>query len=179
MELQPHHDSRAKSHFRSAEGQSEGSAEALPEIAEAEIRGGSETILLAEDHEGLREMSHQALSNLGYSIVLARDGREAVEQFAANSDRISLLVLDVVMPRLGGPDALKQIRQMNPAIPVIFTSGYSEESDILSSLISRGAARLLQKPYAPRDLARKIRELLDKATPQQALQLKVGQREPR
>ena len=123
-------------------------------------------------------MSHQVLSSLGYSIILARDGREAVEKFAANSHRISLLVLDVVMPRLGGPDALEQIRQMNPAIPVIFTSGYSEESEILSSLISRGAAHLLQKPYAPRDLARKIRDLLDKATPQQS-QHKVSQQEAR
>jgi len=158
---------------------SEGSAEPLPEIAEAKIRGGSQTILLAEDHEGLREMSHQALSSLGYSIILAKDGREAVEQFAANSHRISLLVLDVVMPRLGGPDALEQIRQMNPAIPVIFTSGYSEESEILNSLISRVAAHLLQKPYAPRDLARKIRDLLDKATPQQVLQPQVGQEETR
>jgi CheY-like chemotaxis protein len=82
------------------------------------------------------------------------------------------------MPRLGGPDALEQIRRMNPAIPVIFTSGYSEESEILSSLISRGAAHLLQKPYAPKDLARKIRDLLDKATPQQAQQ-KVAQQETR
>jgi signal transduction histidine kinase len=147
---------------------SEGSAETLPEVDQAEIRGGPETILLAEDHEGLREMSHQMLSSLGYSIILAKDGREAVEQFAANSHRISLLVLDVVMPRLGGPDALEQIRQINPAIPVIFTSGYSEESAMLSSLISRGAAHLLKKPYPPRDLARKIRDLLDKNTPRQA-----------
>jgi two-component system cell cycle sensor histidine kinase/response regulator CckA len=82
-------------------------------------------------------------------------------------------VLDVVMPRLGGPDALEQIRRINPSIPVIFTSGYSEESAMLSSLISRGAAHLLQKPYPPRDLARKIRDLLDKTTPRQA-QPKIG-----
>lgn len=122
-------------------------------------------------------MSHQVLSSLGYSIILARDGREAVEQFAANSQRISVVVLDVVMPRLGGPDALQQIRQISPAIPVIFTSGYSEESEILSSLISRGAAHLLQKPYPPKDLARKIRDLLDKTAPQQPFPQKVGPEE--
>jgi len=72
-----------------------------------------------------------------------------------------LLVLDVVMPRLGGPDAFEQIRGINPAIPVIFTSGYSEESEMLSSLLSRGAAQLLQKPYPPKDLAKKIRDILD------------------
>lgn len=142
----------------------EGSAEARPEAEEAAVRGGTETILLAEDHEGLRQMSHQMLSALGYSIVLARDGREAIEKFEANPREISLIVLDVVMPRLGGPAALERIRGIDPSIPVIFTSGYSEESEILSSLLSGGGALLLQKPYPPKDLARKIREVLDKTS---------------
>ena len=139
----------------------EESAEVLGETEEAPVRGGTETILLAEDHEGLRQMSHELLAGLGYSIVLARDGREAVEKFEANPRKFSLLVLDVVMPRLGGPSAFEQIRKVNPSIPAIFTSGYSEESEVLTSLLSRGGTQLLQKPYPPRDLARKIRETLD------------------
>lgn len=139
----------------------EESAEARLQTEEVAVRGGNETILLAEDHEGLRRMSHQMLTGLGYSIVLAMDGREAVEKFEANPAKFSLLVLDVVMPRLGGPDAFEQIRKINPSIPVIFTSGYSEESEILRSILSRSGAQLLQKPYPPRDLARKIREILD------------------
>jgi two-component system, cell cycle sensor histidine kinase and response regulator CckA len=139
----------------------EDSAETHVEIQEAPVRGGTETILLAEDHEGLRHMSHEVLTGLGYSIVLARDGREAVEKFEANPQKFSLLVLDVVMPRLSGLDALERIRGINPTIPVIFTSGYSEESQILSSLVSSGVAQLLQKPYPPKDLARKIRDILD------------------
>ena len=107
-------------------------------------------------------MSHQLLASLGYSIVVARDGHEAIEKFEADSRKISLVILDVVMPRLGGPGAFERIRGINPAIPVIFTSGYSEESDLLSSLISRGRTLLLQKPYPPKDLARKIRDVLDK-----------------
>jgi two-component system, cell cycle sensor histidine kinase and response regulator CckA len=141
----------------------EGSAEARPDLDEAPVRGGTETILLAEDHEGLRQMSHEMLTALGYSIVLARDGREAIEKFESNPRDFSLVVLDVVMPRLGGPGALERIRGINPSIPVIFTSGYSEESEILGSLVSRGGALLLQKPYPPKDLARKIRDVLDKA----------------
>jgi two-component system, cell cycle sensor histidine kinase and response regulator CckA len=139
----------------------EASAETCLGIEEAPVLGGTETILLAEDHEGLRQMSHEVLTGLGYSIVLARDGLEAVEKFEASPQAFSLLVLDVVMPRLGGPEALAQIRGINPNIPVIFTSGYSEESQTLNSLVSRGAAQLLQKPYPPKDLARKIRDLLD------------------
>jgi two-component system cell cycle sensor histidine kinase/response regulator CckA len=142
----------------------EGSAEARPAIEEAPVRGGTETILLAEDHEGLRQMSHQVLSELGYSIVLARDGREAIEKFEANPGEFSLLVLDVVMPRLGGPAALERIRRINPSIPVIFTTGYTEESEMLSAIVSRGGALLLQKPYPPTDLARKIRDVLDKTS---------------
>ena len=142
----------------------EAAAESRPEVEEAPVRGGTETILLAEDHEGLRQMSQEMLTSLGYSIVLARDGREAIEKFEADSGKISLVVLDVVMPRLGGPGALERIRGINPSIPVIFTSGYSEESEMLSSLVSRGAAILLQKPYPPKDLARKIRDILDKST---------------
>jgi nitrogen-specific signal transduction histidine kinase/CheY-like chemotaxis protein len=144
----------------------EAASESLPEIEEALVRGGTETILLAEDHEGLREMSREVLSGLGYSIVLARDGREAIEKFEADSGKISLAVLDVVMPRLSGPGALERIRAINPSIPVIFTSGYSEESELLSSLVSRGAALLLQKPYSPKALARKIRDILDKNSQQ-------------
>ena len=140
----------------------EAAAETRGEIQKVPVRGGTETILLAEDHEGLRQMSHQLLSSLGYSIVVARDGHEAIEKFEADSRKISLVILDVVMPRLGGPDAFERIRGINPAIPVIFTSGYSEESDLLSSLISRGRTLLLQKPYPPKDLARKIRDVLDK-----------------
>jgi signal transduction histidine kinase len=132
------------------------------EIEEAPVRGGTETILLAEDHEGLRKMSHQMLAALGYSIVLARDGREAIEKFEADPRKISLVVLDVVMPRLGGPGALERIRGINPSIPVIFTSGYSEESEMLGTLVSHGRTLLLQKPYPPKDLARKIRDILDK-----------------
>jgi len=146
----------------------EGSAEARPALEEAPLRGGTETILIAEDHEGLRQMSQEALTGLGYSIVLARDGREAIEKFEANPREISLVVLDVVMPRLGGLAALERIRGIDPSIPVIFTSGYSEESEILSSLVSRGKAVLLQKPYPPKDLARKIREVLDRTSRKQS-----------
>ncbi len=95
-------------------------------------------------------MSQEALTGLGYSIVLARDGREAIEKFEANPREISLVVLDVVMPRLGGLAALERIRGIDPSIPVIFTSGYSEESEILSSLVSRGKAVLLQNPIRQR-----------------------------
>jgi len=125
------------------------------------VRGGSETILLAEDDDGLRQMARQVLTGLGYSIVVAGNGQEAVERFAENPWKFSFIVLDVVMPQLSGPAAFERIRKMNPSIPVIFTSGYCEESEILSAVLAHTGTQLLQKPFPPKELARKIREMLD------------------
>jgi two-component system, cell cycle sensor histidine kinase and response regulator CckA len=127
---------------------------------EASIRGGKETILVAEDHAGNREMVDEILRKLGYQVILAKDGEEAVEKFRENRG-IAMLLLDVVMPRMGGPEAYEKIERIKPGVPIIFSSGYSEESARLASLTSKGAL-LMQKPYAPKILARKIREILDR-----------------
>jgi CheY-like chemotaxis protein len=128
---------------------------------EDSIRGGKETILVAEDHAGNREMVDEILRLLGYQVILAKDGEEAVEQFRENQNGVAMLLLDVVMPRMGGPEAYEKIARIKPGVPVIFSSGYSEESARLASLTSKGAL-LMQKPYAPKNLARKIREVLDR-----------------
>ena len=125
------------------------------------VRGGTEMILVAEDHAGNLEMVNETLRKLGYRVILARDGEEAVEKFRERREEIAMALLDVVMPRMGGPEAYDKIRSMNPELPVIFSSGYSEESARLASLVAHGAA-LLQKPYAPKALAKKIREVLDR-----------------
>ncbi len=124
------------------------------------VRGGSETILVAEDHEGLSQLAMETLTSLGYHVMLATDGEQAVADFTANRDRIALAVLDVVMPKLSGPEAYERIRQLRPDLPVIFATGYSPE---MAQLHKAQQERLpvLQKPYSPRDLARKIRETLD------------------
>lgn len=127
------------------------------------VRGGTETILVAEDHAGNLEMVDEILRKMGYRVVLAQDGEEAVEKFRERREEIALALLDVVMPRLGGPEAYEKLRGMNPELPVVFSSGYSEESARLASLVAQGAA-LLQKPYAPKTLAKKVREVLDRKT---------------
>jgi len=124
-------------------------------------RGGSETILLAEDHEGLRELARETLANLGYNIVLACDGEEAVRLFQANRDLIDLLLLDVVMPKMNGPEAYARISAEKADVPVIFATGYSSEMTLLQSAQERGLT-ILQKPYVPRELARRVRETLDR-----------------
>jgi two-component system cell cycle sensor histidine kinase/response regulator CckA len=139
---------------------SEGTADPRKAPEDARIRGGSETILIAEDHAGVREMAQEILEGLGYKIILANDGAEAVAKFADNRNEIALVFLDVVMPKMNGPDAYESMTRLRADVPVIFTSGYADEMAQLATLAAKGAT-LLQKPYAPKDLARKIRERLD------------------
>ena len=139
---------------------SEGQADASRAADDAPARGGDELVLVAEDHDGMRDMAEQILSTLGYRLILVHDGDEAVRKFRECSDEISLLLMDVVMPKMTGTEAYEKISADRPGIPVIFTSGYSEQGAYLSSALHAGAT-VLQKPYGARSLARKVRELLD------------------
>ena len=136
---------------------SEGAIERIEPAAESAVRGGAETILVAEDHEGIREMVLQVLQTLGYRVLEARNGEEAVSLFAEHRDVIALVVLDVAMPRLEGPQAYDEICRMKPNVPVIFTSGYFDDRVAAASR----QATVLEKPYPPKVLGRKVRELLD------------------
>ena len=139
------------------------SAERTPASVEDSrpARGGAETILIAEDHEGLRELARETLANLGYDILLASDGEEAVRVFQANRDRVDLLLLDVVLPKMNGPEAYARISAEKEDVPVIFATGYSPEMALLHDAQERGLT-VLQKPYVPRELARRVRETLDR-----------------
>jgi two-component system cell cycle sensor histidine kinase/response regulator CckA len=127
---------------------------------ETVFRGGTETILVADDHEGIREMVRTALVGCGYRVLLAVNGDEAIRVFAEQAPQISLVVLDMVMPRIGGLEAARRMRQMNQRLPVIFTTGYSSENEALTGVIQSGGVEL-QKPFDPTKLARRVRELLD------------------
>ena len=114
-------------------------------------------ILVAEDHSGVLEMECQLLASLGYQVLYARDGEEAVSVFRANRDDVALLLFDIAMPKLYGPEAYEQICRVKPGVPVIFTSGHTDES---STLAPRNAV-ILQKPCPPKTIAQKVREVLD------------------
>jgi len=117
---------------------------------------GTETILLAEDHDSIREMARQSLMNLGYRVLAANDGEQAVR--LCEEETPSLAVLDVVMPHLGGPATAAQLLLRFPGLPILFTSGYSEHPRVDVSLLP--TSRYLQKPYSPTSLGRTIREIL-------------------
>jgi DNA-binding response OmpR family regulator len=122
--------------------------------------------LLADDHEGLRESAREMMEALGYRVVSANNGLEAVQLFKANPDLFDLILLDVVMPSLSGPDAYSQMCAIRPGTKAIFASGYSAENASLKSVIEMGAP-LLQKPYSMRGLSQAIRNVLARKSPQE------------
>jgi CheY-like chemotaxis protein len=123
------------------------------------LRGGKETILLAEDEEAIRALAERVLTEFGYTVLVARNGEEAIEIFRQHKE-IDLAVLDVVMPRKGGKEAFDEMHKANPNLKVIYMSGYSADVIHVSHVLIPGTP-FLQKPFGPAVLARKIREVLD------------------
>ena len=124
------------------------------------VRGGVETILVVEDHPGLRELAFETLTNLGYKVILASDGEQGLHEFETRRDQIDLLLLDVVLPKLSGPHIYSRICESKPDVLVIFATGYSADMASLQKELQKGLP-ILQKPYSPRNLARKVRDTLD------------------
>ncbi|MCL5966350.1 MAG: PAS domain S-box protein [Deltaproteobacteria bacterium] len=124
------------------------------------VRGGNETVLLAEDDESVRKLAERTLRESGYRVLAARNGEEAVGLFRRN-DGIALTLLDVVMPRMGGKEVLETIRTLDPKAKVIFMSGYSADT-VHESFVLIPGVPVLSKPFGPTALARKVREILDR-----------------
>ncbi len=123
-------------------------------------RGGRETILVAEDDPGVREAARRTLERAGYTVWCARDGAEALEVFRAHAAEIQLLLLDVVMPELGGKEVSLRIRETHPALPILFASGYSENA-VHTNFVLQEGIKLLRKPYQTAALLAAVREELD------------------
>ena len=140
--------------------------EAAPDVIvssdASEVRGGSETILLAEDDESVRTLAERTLTELGYTVLSARNGEDAIDVFNRSSEKISLAVLDVVMPVKGGKEAYEVLQKVKPGLKVIFMSGYTANA-VHESFVLIAGVPFLAKPFGPAALARKVREVLDKA----------------
>lgn len=126
----------------------------------AHVAGGSETILVAEDQEDVLEIISRTLESKGYKVIVAKNGEEAWTVFKANIEQINLVILDMIMPIKTGRVVFEQIRDFGSAVPVLFHSGYSPDSDQVEFLRNNGL-RLLQKPYDQVELISAVREILD------------------
>jgi CheY-like chemotaxis protein len=124
---------------------------------ETPVLGGSETILVAEDEEVVRAVIVRVLTTAGYEVLVAANGVEAVRLFKQQAQKVPLVVLDVIMPKLNGPEAAALIRGAREDVRVLFTSGYTDAA--LAG--SDQQEHLLQKPFEPDRLLRTVRQLLD------------------
>jgi two-component system cell cycle sensor histidine kinase/response regulator CckA len=126
-----------------------------------ETKRGSETILLVEDEEMVRELARYALQQNGYHILEAQHGREALDICGRHDGPIHLLLTDVVMPAgLSGRQLAEQVVTTHPQIKVLYMSGYANDAIIQQGMVEPGIA-FLQKPFMPSTLTRKVREVLD------------------
>jgi len=128
-------------------------------VAEAKC---TETILVVEDEDEIRDMVREYLERKGYNVVAANNGSEALQVAQRYKGSIHLLLSDVVMPQLGGRELAQQVKEMRPRIKILLTSGYPEHAG-LTERAADPAAAILQKPYPLNTLASRIRQMLDSA----------------
>lgn len=135
-----------------------------------ELPGGSETVLLVEDEESLRELNHELLEALGYTVIEAAHGAEALDRAEQYGDPIHLLVTDVVMPGMSGRELAERLAMTRPEVKVLYLSGYTDHVIVHHGMLKPGIA-FLQKPFTRETLARKLREVLGSPDPSVADQL--------
>ena len=125
------------------------------------IKGGNETILVAEDDAALRNLARIVLESFGYSVITAEDGEDAIIKFIKNRDRISIVLLDMIMPKKNGKEVSDAIRKVSPGIKILFVSGYTMDI-IKTKELTEAGFDFIQKPFPPQDLLIKMREVLDR-----------------
>ena len=123
---------------------------------------GSGTILLAEDDHALRALAERVLLSAGYQVLAARNGSHALEIAQQHPGGIDIAISDVVMPDLSGPEFVKQLRLARPEVRVLFVSGYTDD-EVMKRGVLTGETAFLQKPFAPDQLLKKIREVAARA----------------
>ncbi len=132
----------------------------VQDLSKAVARGGNECILLTEDEEVIREMAQMALEAKGYKVLTAPDGAAALGIYRNRWKEIDLVVADMVMPHMSGPELVARMKEVNPKVRVVVSSGYSPDLEG-QHMLQHGCLGYLQKPYNPEDLCRMIRSVLD------------------
>ena len=123
----------------------------------SESRGGNETVLLAEDESSYRNLIHEVLTNKGYKVLVAKDGKEATNILSGASN-VDLLLTDSVMPSAAGAILVKEAKKQFPDIKIIMMSGYTDRTLEIETV---AADLFLQKPFTPSELLAQVRQILD------------------
>jgi two-component system, cell cycle sensor histidine kinase and response regulator CckA len=126
-----------------------------------EAFSGSETVLLVEDDDRLRNLAHKILRQCGYRVLMAENGEDALRVRAPHEGAIDLLLTDVVMPKMGGKETAERLQALYPHMKVIYMSGYTDDTIVHHGVLAP-ELNFLEKPFTPEGLVRRVREVLDK-----------------
>jgi PAS domain S-box-containing protein len=129
----------------------------LPE----EILEGTETILLVDDEEMIIDAGREMLEEMGYTVLTAISGQDAIEAYRERKDEIHMVILDMIMPEMGGGETYHKLRELNPEIKVLLSSGYSVDGQA-TEILERGCNGFIQKPFNMKEISHKIKGILDK-----------------
>jgi CheY-like chemotaxis protein len=121
---------------------------------------GTESVLLVDDEDMIIDVGQEILEEMGYKVFLARSGKEAVETYAKNKHKIDMVILDMIMPDMGGGEAYDRMKEVDPNVKVLLSSGYSIEGQA-SDILARGCNGFIQKPFSVKQLSHTIRQVLD------------------
>jgi len=130
-------------------------------VMQKEIIKGTETILFVDDEDMIIDVGRDILKKLGYEVLIAKSGQEAIELYRIKQKKIDLVILDMVMPEMGGGDTYDRLRDVNPDIKVLLSSGYSIDGHA-EKILSRGCDGFIQKPFDIKNLSLEIRKILDR-----------------
>lgn len=133
-------------------------------VAREALPGGHETILVVEDEEMVRRLAKRVLEKQGYRVFLANDGQEGLETAKEIEGKIDLLLSDVILPKVNGPDLYKKLHRTRPEMKVLFMSGYTDNALAHHGVLEAGV-NFIQKPFAITTIIRRVREVLDRESP--------------
>jgi CheY-like chemotaxis protein len=119
-----------------------------------------ETILLVDDEEIVIGVGRQMLEKLGFSVLTAHNGKQALDVYENNQSKIDLIILDMIMPDMGAADTYDKLQSINPAVKVLLSSGYGADQQT-GELLNRGCKGFIQKPFNMQILADKIKDVLE------------------
>ena len=122
---------------------------------------GTETVLFVDDEDMIIEVAGELFEQLGYKVLTAGSGKEAIEIYEKNKEQIDIVLLDMIMPDMSGSDTYDSLKEINPDINVLLSSGYSINGQA-TEIIDRGCSGFIQKPFKMKELSQKLREVLDK-----------------
>jgi CheY-like chemotaxis protein len=142
---------------KSSEGSVEQPALAFEKVAPVETPLGKKTILIVDDEEMILNVGKKMLEKMSHNVFAASSGKEAIKIFKAEKHRIDLVVLDMIMPEMGGKETFERIREIDPDVKILISSGYSLGENT-AEILERGGSGFIQKPFTMMELAQKIRD---------------------